>query len=217
MSGLSPVFRFFLAVLVACVCFFLLSTQANAQSLGRDEKAWLSALAPFVAHAKQQGIDVSVSVDSNPRAGDSPAAVDVGDGKCHFIIAVYNNPVSQAVQRLASGEDGKELARTLVMAHEYGHCLHHVALTKGAQLPPVASAQGEAMADVFAVAWIAQTRPEDYMRAVDFFKALRTNAGADASYALSLKALDRCATWQFDKQYSPVQHAYAVVKGYSLN
>lgn len=200
--------RKFLFIIAVAILGFLLSPQANAQKLTAEEKAWIAAVQPFAAHAASIGVPVAIGVATEAGDNASPAGMSYNDGVCTFIIAARGNRTARTLTALAASP---EQARLFVVAHEYGHCMHNAAVAGGAKLPPVASQIAEAMADVFAVAWVAQNCPDAMQASLEFFRKLRT-MDASGDYAKSLKALDVIAATRIDSSASPLEYANHIGK-----
>lgn len=163
----------------------LLSVVSNvsfAQGLTAEENEWVKAVTPFYKEAKAAGINTSIAVVTDQESGTTPAfmAFKAEKQECMFVVAVRNNRTASFLMNMAKTQRGQEVARLAIFAHEFGHCLHNLAdptlaarTVEGQPLQSHATAKEEAMGDVFALAWIAQNRPEDFELAFRFMRDLR--------------------------------------------
>lgn len=175
------------------------------QAQSAKEANWLKAITPFYQAASALGIQAKVAIVANPQPGDSPVSMRFDKGVCEFILSVRNNPVATSIERLVR----TDVARIAMVAHEYGHCLHNTAIASGA-LKKSSPEFAEALADAFAIAWMAQNRPADLEETVAFFKELRERFVPE-DYVMSLSAVKAAESWKFSPDYSPLEHAHAIV------
>lgn len=184
---------------------------AAAQELSPDEQRWVSTINIFHAEAAAAGMRLQIGRVVDAPSGSSPVAAKFADGVCTVILAVRGNPASAVVQGHLPGAYGAAVARAAAVAHEYGHCVHMAAIANGMALPPALSPTGEAMADVFALAWFARRSPDDYPHAVRFFKSLRGGV-LSVNYADNLRAVEAVRKADAERAESPLVYAVAVTK-----
>ena len=176
--------------LVRMVIALAAAIAGPAMAFTADEDAWIETINAFSVEAADTGINNSIMVVSNAQFGDSPVASTWRGGRCVFILSAAGNSYSSTLQGYARSA---ATARLAAVAHEFGHCLHAASLERGeTKLPPLKSAEAEAMADAFAVVWIYCVHPERYRDALTFFRTLRTR-DASPLYSLGLEAIKDAA------------------------
>jgi hypothetical protein len=174
----------FLALLMAACASF----SALADDVTLDEKGWIKAVQPYYVEAKAANIDSIVGLIADPQSGDSPVSMmfKQREQQCVFLVASRKNFASQYLQDLMNTSGGREVARAAAVAHEYGHCIHNIRLAQkwpGSEaLPPAKNPVSESIADVFALAWFAKNRPEDFEQALQFMRRLRDMRGQGKLY-----------------------------------
>lgn len=171
--------------LFAAGMLLLLSIVSNvsfAQGLTAEENEWVQAAGIFYKEAKAAGINATMAVMTDQESGRTPAFMAFKSEKkeCMFVIAVRNNRAASFLMDMAKTGRGREVAKVAIFAHEYSHCLQHIAdaslsarAEPGKPLESQATAKEEAMGDVFALAWVAANRPEDFEAAFRFMRDLR--------------------------------------------
>lgn len=219
-----------LAAIFAIFAMFM-SSVAFAQ-VTPEEQEWIQALSPILAEARQANIKAAIVIKSDGQPGDSPAALAYRPAtkQCVFILAVRGNPLSATVQNYLPGTHGNQVSMLAIAAHEYAHCLQFatklnlVADTSGvngtATLESTSTAEDEGFADVYALAWFAQNRPEDFELAYRFFKTLRAEGKSSGNDRYNVKRF-LVKTKDFPEimrttKASPVEFANNVVYGTPL-
>lgn len=192
--------------ILSFIAFALFTCLAHAQDMNRQEQAWMQSVGIFAHDAKAMGMTLEVERILNPGTV-SPVAAEYEKGVCRIRLAVRNNPMAAQVESLVNAPSGDAVARVASMAHEFGHCVHAQALEKGEDLPSIHSAESEAMADVYALAWIAYNARSHFPTALAFFRKLRDDASS--KYALSIKAIDKACA---DTLKTSPQYAAALVR-----
>jgi hypothetical protein len=158
-----------------------------AEGLTAEETRWVQAVTPFYNEAKEAGINVSIAVATDQENGKTPVALGYRSPtkQCVFIVAVRGNVAARWLESRVKTMRGPVVARITSAAHEYGHCLQHLAAAEtggvangyaGTQV----EAKEEALGDVFALAWIAKNLPEDFATAHRFLVELRSSSQVEA-------------------------------------
>lgn len=195
---------------IAAIALALFAASAQAQVHTKAEQGWLQAIGIFAADAKAAGMGYEVEKITTNVGEVSPVAAEFKDGKCIIRLAVRGNPYSQAVQTLVDTPAGAAVARVTAVAHEFGHCMHSQALAKGEALPSEHSAASEAMADVYALAWVQANAPSHFDTAAQFLRKLRSDASD--KYSASIRAINQAVA---DKEklstINPVAYAAMAV------
>lgn len=175
----------FIKDLLTAICISNLFFGFSFAEVSVEEKMWVESIRPFYSESKISGIKLSISIAVDQVPGNTPAFTIWNDitEECRLVVAVRNNPSAQIIMAIGRNEREREIGRIAIYAHEYGHCLQNIAKInskknsdgegKGNYLN-VHSRFDEAVSDVFALAWIAKNRPEDFKIALRFFDELRT-------------------------------------------
>lgn len=162
-------------------------TGAWSAALTADETRWLQATAPVRAYAQEQGLPLDIVVQPQDADGLAPLALAYIDGRCKLVFSMRGNPaVQEALEGLDEAFAG--LAIETMAAHELGHCWRyrqgdwHV-WPSGFSMPAgeggaisgragmAATRREEGFADLVALAYVQQRRPDDY-RAVQRWLAV---------------------------------------------
>jgi len=167
----------------------------QAQDLTAEERLWVNGLAAILKDAQSVGIAARAATISDARRGQSPAfmAFLEPQRECLFVTAVRGNPMGGLLTGLGADEHERRVIVVAVWAHEYSHCLQRLAgdsparaAVPGKPTRQHATREDEALADVFALAWMHSFSPADFDIARSFFVRLRTVVAPDTGrYAVA--------------------------------
>jgi len=190
------------------------------------ERAWLAAFAPLQAQVEAERLPLRVQLVAVPHRHTSPSLMRSSPRECTLIIAVRGNALADYLLRGFDPSHRPALIRA-VLAHEVGHCRDHLTNPAGwaARRPaqpskpghPVGTREGEALADVYALAWTARYFPDDYAVTVRFFRAMRSMPGLnDGAHAVGAWTDDPERVRQLAQEADPLSVARHVVQGRML-
>lgn len=178
------------------IAFITLAMLAPVLAYGQsteEENKWTESIRPFYSDAISIGLKPVINVMIDQTDGHTPAFTrfNAETKTCTFVVAIRNNRATEVVLANQKTEKEKEIARTAIFAHEYGHCLKFLndytakktdkdgdqfySLVKTGEIHSETSREEEGAADVYALAWFAQNRPKDFEVAYNFLQYLRTN------------------------------------------
>ena len=157
------------------------------------------------------------SEDPTTDIGDSPIYLGYvpSTKTCNFILRTKANFVLSQIFAKYSLEE-REVLRLALMIHELGHCFDYVT---SVGLPVHDNPSGsEALADVFAISYIAIVLPNQYQLVVRFFTDIRTNFNGDTEHRYdTLPWLAQSEKIQaLSKVHDPLEIANHLVRGAAL-
>ena len=135
----------------------------HSAALTTTELTWLAAAAPALAFSRAQQLPLSVMVQTQTTAGQSPMGLAVIGDHCVLALAVRGKPEAQArLDRIAPG--WRNPAIEAIAAHELGHCWRHLQHTGGTLLSGLIDSNGfsqasDGAADLLKNMW--RTRPDN--------------------------------------------------------
>ncbi len=175
---------------------------AEPPAFSELERAWLSAAAPVLVHARAQRLPLDIVVQPRARRGDAPVALGYVDGRCKLVLSLRGNPDAEALLAHVAPAQA-DLLREAMAAHEVGHCWRYVQrewhtlpsglIDTGAGIEPAEpplpalgamrrTRREEGYADLYALAWTAARHPHDYAWVHAWFWSVRDEPGLPGSH-----------------------------------
>ena len=188
--------RLLISLLLLCSNF------ASAAELTDMETRWLTAGSAMLKYAKKElKLPIDIIVQPTGKPTDVPLALGFQDGRCKLVLTMRDRTNVEDVLSSVPAEQ-RPLMIEAMFAHEVGHCWRYVQGQwhempagfeehdhAGHAAPDQAQAQAQAQeleqtrreegfADLAALAWIQQRRPEQYAAVAAWMRQVRQPSSA---------------------------------------